>query len=255
MTMSNFRQRMLSGEILAGTFVKTAVYKMVEVLAMSGLDFICLDGEHAPFDRARLDACLAVARALDFPVLVRVGSGTPENILQALDSGATGIVVPHVDSVEKAQEMARLSRFGHGGRGYAGSTRWAGFATRAMPDLLEKSQQETCVIVQIEEPEGVEDSAAIAAVDGVDGLFIGPADLTVAHGAGPAAAEQLAKDVATVGAACKENGKAYMSFVPTPEAAKPWKDHGMTVFFLASEQAWMLQGARAAAKGIHDLRD
>jgi 2-keto-3-deoxy-L-rhamnonate aldolase RhmA len=61
---------------------------MVEVLARSGLDFLCLDAEHAPFDRARLDSCLAVARALDFPILVRVPSSLPQDILQALDAGA-----------------------------------------------------------------------------------------------------------------------------------------------------------------------
>ena len=125
MSFSGFRARMLGGEYLAGTFVKTPAVEMVEVLAKSGLDFICLDAEHSPFDRARLDTCLAVARALDFPTLVRVGSNTAENILQALDSGAVGVVVPHVYSVEKAQEAARWGRFGHHGRGYAGSSRWS----------------------------------------------------------------------------------------------------------------------------------
>ena len=250
---SEFRQRMLSGEIMAGTFIKTAAYEMVEVLAMSGLDFICLDGEHAPFDRARTDACLALARALDFPVLVRVGSGSAENILQALDSGAVGVVVPHVDTVAKAEEIARAGRFGHGGRGYAGSTRWAGFATRAMPDVMAQAS-ETVVIAQIEEPEGVDASAEIAAVDGIDGLFIGPADLTVAYGADAGAAAKLDAALEKVGNAAQAAGKAYMSFVPSADKAEAWRKYGMTVFFIASEQGFMLTGAKEAAKGVHALK-
>ena len=74
--LSGFKQKMLSGEILAGTFLKTPNYILVEVLAQSKLDFICLDADHSPFDRAALDQCLSISRALDFPVLVRVGEGS-----------------------------------------------------------------------------------------------------------------------------------------------------------------------------------
>jgi len=70
--ISGFKEKMLSGQILAGTFLKTPNYILVEVLAQSKLDFICIDAEHAPFDRAALDQCLAISRALDFPVFVRV---------------------------------------------------------------------------------------------------------------------------------------------------------------------------------------
>ena len=250
---AGFRARMLSGEILAGTFVKTPSYELVEVLAKSGLDFICLDAEHSPFDRGRLDACLAIARALDFPTLVRVGSGSEENILQALDSGALGVVVPHVDTIAKAEAIARASRFGHGGRGYAGSTRWAGFATRSMPDVMAQTD-ETVVIAQIEEPEAVDDADRIAAVPGIDGLFIGPADLTVAYGADAGAAAQLDAALAKVGAACQAAGKAYMSFVADASKAEAWTKHGMTMFFVASEHGFMLTRAKDQAQGIQALR-
>ena len=253
MRTSGFRQRMLAGDYLAGTFLKTPAYELIEVLAMSGLDFLCLDAEHAPFDRARMDACLAVARALDFPVLVRVGSASAENILQALDAGAAGLVVPHVFSVEKAREVARWARFGHHGRGYAGSSRWAGFATRKMPDILAQSRDETAVIAQIEEPEGVDAAAAIAGVEGVDGLFVGPADLSVAYGKQDQASDELIAALRAVGGAAKGAGKAYMSFVPDAAKAKEWAAFGLTMFFIASEHSWMLAGAREAAKGVHEI--
>ena len=247
------RDRMLAGEFLAGTFLKTPEVQMVEVLAKSGLDFICIDAEHSAFDRARMDACLAVTHALNFPTLVRVPAGTPQDILQVLDAGADGIVVPHVDTVEKAEDIARSARFGLGGRGYAGSTRWAGFTTNAMPDLLEKSRKETIVIAQIEEPAGVDASAQIAAVEGVDGLFVGPADLSVAFGKTDQSSDELMEALAKVGDACKAEGKAYMTFVPNVAKAAEWKKFGLTMFFISSEHGWVLQGANRDAAGIHEL--
>ncbi len=173
---------MLSGDLLAGTFVKTPHHVLIEVLAQSELDFLCLDAEHAPFDRSSLDSCVAVSKALDFPILIRVGDNSPREILQALDYGAVGIVAPHIDTAEKAKDLARAARFGLNGRGYAGSSRWAGYATQKMSDLLTKSKEETVVIAQIEEPRGVEEAESIAAVNGIDGVFIGPADLSVGYG-------------------------------------------------------------------------
>ena len=251
---ADFRLKMLSGAPLAGTFLKTPSYIVVEVLAQSGLDFLCIDAEHAPFDRASMDACMAVARALDFPILVRVADGSAREILQALDYGAAGIVVPHVDSAAKAAEVAKAARYGHGGRGYAGSSRWAGYATQTMPDLLARSAAETVVIAQIEEPEGVEAAAAIAATEGVDGLFLGPADLSVGYGHDHQTSDDLWAAFASVGAAAKAENKAYMTFVPNAAKAQEWAQaYGLTMFFISSEHSWMRAGAAADAAGVHQI--
>lgn len=252
MRTANLRTRILGRERLASTFVKTAEVTVVEVLATSGLDFIVLDGEHCGFDRGRLDACLAVCRALDFPALVRISSGSDENVLMALDAGAVGVVVPHVDSIEKAQAIAKAAHFGRGGRGFAGSTRWAGFATRPMGDVLDQDVQ-TIVMAQIEEPEGVEACEGIAAVDGIDALFAGPADLTVGYGHRDQDNPDLPIALERVGKACAANGKGYVSWVPDAAKAAEWADYGMTGFVVASEHTWMRQGAAVAAAGIHKI--
>lgn len=252
MRTAGLKARMAAGEVLSGTFIKIPEVSVIEVLAGSGLDFLCLDGEHSPFDRARMDACLAVARALDFPVLVRVGAGTPEAILQAMDAGAVGVVVPHVDSVEKAQAVAKAAHFGRGGRGYAGSTRWAGFATRPMGEILDQDAQ-TIVIAQIEEPEGVEAVAEIAAVPGIDALFAGPADLSVGYGERTVGTPALTAALAAIGAATKAEGKAFVTWVPDAQVAKDWSRHGVTMFFVASEHSWMRAGAVEVAKGIAEI--
>ncbi|MBM2577613.1 aldolase [Jannaschia sp. Os4] len=250
--MPSFRDRLRGGEFLAGTFLKTPSHVVIEIMAKAGLDFVCIDAEHAPWGRGETDAALAVARAHGLPVLVRVGAGTPDAILGALDLGATGVVVPHVDTVEKAQAVADAAHFGRGGRGFAGSTRWAGYATRPMGDVLAQDA-ETVVIVQIEEPEGVDAADAIAAVDGIDALFAGPADLSVGYGHASLDNADLPEALSKIGAACRARGKGYVTWVPDAAKAAEWRRHGVTCFFVASEHAWMLRGAREVAEGVHAL--
>ena len=252
MRTAELRQRMRGGEVLTGTFVKMADVTVVEVLAHSGFDFLILDAEHAAFDRARLDACLAVARALDVPCLVRVLSATPAAVLAALDAGAVGVVVPHVANVEIARQVAAAAHFGRGGRGFAGSTRWAGFATRPMAEVLDQDA-ETVVVAQIEEPEGVEAAEEIAAVEGIDALFAGPADLTVGYGEREMGSEALTKALDRIGAAARGAGKGYASWVPDAAAALDWQArHGVHVFVLASDHAFLRAGAAREVRAIRE---
>lgn len=250
MKTATFRERMLAGERLVGTFLRTPAPELMEILAGTGLDFICLDAEHAPFDRARMDACLAVARGLDFPTLVRVATGTPEYIMQALDAGAVGIVVPHVMDAGQAADIARAARFGHGGRGYNGGTRWGGYGALDMAGMLDKSERETVVIAQIEEPEGVDAAADIAAVEGIDALFIGPADLSIAYGKRDMESDELTRAFETVGRDARAHGKAFVTYVPSAEKVAQWESAGVNVFVVLSEQNWVEQGARAVVEGF-----
>lgn len=251
--MALLKDRILGGDRLVGTFQKTPNHVVSEVLMLSGMDFICLDAEHCPWDRIALDASLAVTRAQDFPVLVRVPSGRPETILGVLDSGATGVVVPHVDSVEKAEAAAAAAHYGLGGRGFAGTTRWAGLAGAPMPDTLARSRRETVVLAQIEEPAGVDAAAGIAAVDGIDGLFIGPADLSVSYGKTSPDSPELHAAYKSVAEACKAHGKALVTWAPTAEKAADWSPYGVSMWFVGSEQTWMLSGARQAVAEFSTL--
>ena len=249
----SLKKRMASGERLVSTFIKTPAYEVIEVLAKSGLDFVILDAEHSSFDRARLDQCLAMGRALNFPVLVRVPNSDASSILQALDSGAVGVVVPHVDSVEKAARIAKSARFGHGGRGYAGSTRWAGFATRKMADVLAQSESETIVVVQIEEPEGVDAVDDIAAIEGVDALFVGPADLAVCYGTNDPASNPVRDAIGRTGNVCKKHGKSLVTFAANAEPTAALAELGVNIFCVASEHSFMLQTARTVTTEIKSV--
>ena len=253
MRTKTLKPRVLAQDKLVGTFLRTPAPEFIELLAASGLDFICLDGEHAPFDAARTDACMATARALDIPAMVRVPSGTAENILKALDAGAVGIVVPHVLNAKMAADIARAAHFGLGGRGFHGTTRWAGYGDLDMAGLLEKSTRETVVFAQIEEPEGVEAAADIAAVDGIDGLFIGPSDLSVGYGKTDTNSPELVSAFETVGAAAQSHDKALVTYVPNVEGAKKWHKFGVTVHVVGSEQKWIQEGARSVVAGFQDF--
>jgi 2-keto-3-deoxy-L-rhamnonate aldolase RhmA len=250
MKEATFKSRMLGGENLSGTFLKTPALQLIEIFAKSGMDFIALDAEHSPFDRGTVDACLGMARALGFPALVRIPDGSPAQILTMLDSGATGLVVPHVNTVEKAIEVAKAARFGHGGRGFAGSTRWAGYATRPMADILQQSKDETVILAQIEEPEAVEAIDAIAAVDGIDALFVGPADLAVCYGLTDPAAPQVRDAIRRVGEAAKKHGKCLVTFAPNTSWVPDLKALGVTMFFVASEHTFILNAANQIASDI-----
>ena len=235
--------RLRNRELIIGTFVKTPSPIVVEVLGLTSLDCICLDAEHAPFDRSAIDSCVMAARASALDVLVRVPSAAPEHILNALDCGATGVVVPHVRSFKEARAVVRASHYGPGGRGYAGSPRAAGYTTRSMSDHQVASAGRTVVIVQIEDPEAVDEIDAIAQVEGVDALFVGRVDLTVAFGAKSQDDDRVIASVDTVCAAGHQHGRPIGMFLARIDDVPAWHAKGASLFLLGSDHTFLLAGA------------
>ncbi len=246
----NFRTRLRQREQLIGTWVKTPSAMVCEVLALSPLDVVCLDAEHAPFDRGSLDACLLGLRAGGMPGLVRVPSSAPEHTLNALDCGATGVVIPHVTTAEQAAAVAKAAHFGAGGRGYAGSTRAAGYTSRGMAQHLANSAEETTVIVQIEDLEALDNIDAIAAVDSVDCLFIGRIDLTVALGATGPGAPEVISAVERICEAGVKAGRAIGMFVGEAAEVTSWQKKGANFFLLSSDHGFLLRGAGQLVDGF-----
>ena len=242
--IARFKARMMRGDLLLGTFVKTPTVEMIEILDMSGLDWVCLDGEHSPIDRRSMDAPLAVGRALGLPVVVRVPVASPDAILQALDCGAVGVLVPHINTVEKAVDVARWAHFGEGGRGYAGSTRWAGFAGSSIADNLARDQAETVFMAHFVDVAALEFVDAIAAVPGFDSLFVGPADFAVALGVGGLTDPKVLGAYDRVAAAAKHAGRNLSTFAATNEMANDLKNRGVSAFLVGSDLTFVLTGAR-----------
>ena len=242
-----FRTRLRGREEMMGTFLKTPSSIAAEMLGLAPLDVVCVDTEHAPFGRLETDACIAAFRAADKPSLVRIGDQSPREIRNALDSGATGILVPHVISARQAADITKAAHFGEGGRGFAGSPRAAGYTTKRMPDHLAESAAETTVIVQIEDLAALENVAEIAAVDGVDAVFVGRIDLAVAMNCSPMD-DQVIEAVKLICDKARDAGAAVGMFTPDVSEIPMWREHGCSFYLLSSDQSMILDGARALSR-------
>lgn len=252
MNEGTFKARLAARELLVGTFVKTPAPMLVEVLALSSLDLLCLDAEHAPFDRGALDLCLLAARAAGKPALVRVPSAAPEHLLNALDCGATGVLVPHVRSVAEAEAVVKAAHYGHGGRGYAGSPRAAGYTTTPMAQHKANSASRTVAIAQIEDPEGVEAVEAIAKVPALDALFVGRVDLTVAYNAESQDDPRVLAAVERICAAGQAANKPVGMFLARVEDVAYWRSRGASFFLLGSDHSFLLAGANSLTQRVKD---
>lgn len=246
---NEFRKRLADGELIVGTFLKTPSPIAAEILGRSDLDSFCIDVEHAPFGRLELDLCVAAFRAAGCPSIVRTASDSSCEIRNALDSGATAVLVPHVTSAAQASAIVKAAHFGEGGRGFAGSTRASEFTTKSMSDHLADSKSQTAVIVQIEDLAALDNVDEIAAVDGVDAIFIGRIDLAVAMGKAPSdsavinAVNRICKDAAAT-------GTTIGMFTPDLDEIPSWRDAGASFFLLGSDQSMILAGANRLADAV-----
>ena len=179
--MTNLKARLKAGEKLLGAWTTTDSPDNAEVMALAGIDFLLMDHEHG---QATLPAAIAQLRAIKgtgCAGLMRVPSNDAVYIKRVLDAGIQGIMVPQVGTAEEARAAVAACRYPPGGiRGAAGGTRATSYG--ADMEYYGRAADELLVIVQIETPEAVENTAAIAAVDGVDVVFVGPRDLSAQIG-------------------------------------------------------------------------
>jgi len=214
-----------------------------EVLGRTSLDLVCLDAEHAPFDRLSQDQCLHALRSEGMPSLVRIPSAAPEHILNALDCGASGVLLPHVRSAQAAATAARAAHFGAHGRGYAGSTRAGGYTRKAMADHLADSAAQTVVVAQIENLEALDAVPEIAAVEAIDCLFVGRIDLTVEMGAKSPKEPVVMEAVERICRDATQAGKAVGMYLGDVEEIPHWQSLGASLFLPASDHNFLLRGA------------
>ena len=247
--MVSFRDQLRAGELLAGTWIKTPHPHVVEVLSYSSLDCLVLDAEHAPFDRAALDLCILAGRAGGKTVLVRPQSASHEQILNALDCGADGVILPHICSAADAEYAVKACHYVSGGRGYAGSSRAAGYTSKGMAKHRADAKDVT-IIAQIEDIEGVDNIEAIAAVDGIDAFFIGRADLTISFAAKTPDDAIVVDAVDRIVAAGKAAGRTTGMFLGRVGDVDMWREKGASLFILGSDHDFLLQGAAKLAEAI-----
>ncbi|MET8427703.1 aldolase/citrate lyase family protein [Nocardia sp. NPDC004860] len=173
-----------SNRTLFGTWVKMPTTVSVELLALAGFDFVVIDMEHAPLGPETVHELIGAARGHRMPPLVRVPDHQASTISRVLDSGAAGVIVPHVDSAAEAAAVISAARFPpQGSRGFGPTVR-AG-AWGADVETYHAAGTEAFVALQLESRAAIDEACAIGTTAGIGGLFIGPVDLAIATGLAP----------------------------------------------------------------------
>ena len=177
--MKWLRKRVQNNEILLGTWLNLGSSLTAEMAGMAGFDWVVIDLEHGAGEQTELLHQLQALAGSDTSSLVRVACNDAARIKRVLDLGPTGIVVPYVNTVSEAKKAVAAVKYpSRGVRGVSKMSRASGFGTN-FDDYFAQAGNQLLTVVQIETQEALDNLDAIAAVDGVDVLFVGPLDLTV----------------------------------------------------------------------------
>jgi 4-hydroxy-2-oxoheptanedioate aldolase len=205
-----FKAALQAGRTQIGLWLGLADAYASELLATTGFDWLAIDAEHAPNDPRRVLTQLQAMAPYPVQPVVRTASGDATLLKQYLDIGAQTLLIPMVESAAQAARIVAATRYPPAGmRGVSTlsrASRW-----NQIGDYLQRSAQEICVLVQVESVVGLEQLAAIASTDGVDGVFFGPADLAASMGllgksADPRVQEAIARGIEAVRTAGKAAG-------------------------------------------------
>lgn len=178
---NTFKQRLLAGDIQIGLWLSLASPVSTEALSLVGFDWLMIDSEHSPIEVASIQPLLQAAAASTAGCIARPAWNDKVLIKKMLDIGVQTILVPFVQSAAEAAAAVAATRYPPDGiRGVAGSTRASRYGLAR--NYLKTANDEICVLVQIETQAGLDELEHIAAVPGVDGIFIGPSDLSASMG-------------------------------------------------------------------------
>lgn len=236
------RARIKAKELLIGTFIKTPAPHMVEILGEAGLDFAVVDQEHAPIGIAQMDMMALASRAAGMPVLSRRWGTSRDWIAPLLDLGITGVMVPHVMDGADAAAVCDAVRFSRGKRGLSPSPRAGNYGGMSIPDYRQNCDASSVVMVQIEDASALDHLDEIAAIDDVDMLFIGPADLAQSMQVGYPS-DALDQAILRIVAAGKKHDKAIGLFVGNQTQIPEWHVKGVSLFVCGSDQSMLKSAA------------
>ncbi|WP_319403660.1 aldolase/citrate lyase family protein [uncultured Anaeromusa sp.] len=224
-----FKAALKKKELQVGLWLSTATPYMAEIAATAAYDWLLIDGEHAPNTMQTLYGQLQAVEPYKAHPVIRIPEGSRVLVKQALDIGAQTLLVPMINSAAEAKEMVLAMKYPpEGVRGVGASvaraSRWG-----RVPDYMKKAEENLCLLVQVETKAALENLDEIASVEGVDGVFIGPADLSASLGyvddAGhPDMQAIIEKSIKRI----RELGKAAGTLAVDPAAAKKCIEWGAT---------------------------
>jgi 2-keto-3-deoxy-L-rhamnonate aldolase RhmA len=244
--MSSMKARLAAGETLFGTFLTLGSPLAAESLGLAGFDWLLVDLEHGGGHESQLLGQLLGASSAGVHGLVRVESDVRGRSARVLDLGAEGIMCPQVNSAAQAEAWAAALHYGPAGnRGIALFHRGARYGTD--PDAIAHARERTLGVAQIESPEAVEAVEEIAAVDGIDVLFVGPADLSYSMGRFRQFDDpEFRSAIERVVQAARSAGKSAGIFCASPDSVPRAVADGFRMIAVGTDGGFMLQAAREA---------
>jgi len=235
-----------------GSWIMSASPIVAEAMGRAGFDWCVIDMEHTPLDMMEVIHLLQAVAGTRMVPTVRVPWNDSVTIKRVMDAGATTLLVPFVQDAEQARQAVAATRYPpEGFRGMAGMSRASDFGTR--PNYLATANQGVCVIVQLETPAAVAALEDIAAVPGVDAIFLGPGDLSATMGL---VGQPAHPDVFALMQAAAQRCKALNLPVGTvggkPELVQRYREAGFDFVAVASDLALLMQSAQAALAALTD---
>ena len=242
MKTNDFRGRLRAGDTLLGTIITLPMAATAEVLTEAGFDWLFLDAEHGSLEYSDI---LSILQAVGDQVscIVRLPAAEEVPIKKVLDLGAAGIIAPQVNSVEQARDVVRFARYSPTGSRGVGLARAHGYGMR-FSEYLESANDQVAVIVQVEHIDAVESIDEIVQIEGIDGIMLGPYDLSASLGKmgeldHPTVVEAIEKITRT----CKSVGMPMGVFGVTTESLRPYMKDAYTLILAGVDT--MLLGSAA----------
>lgn len=242
---NRFKQRLLAGEPQIGLWAALADSYVIELLASVGYDWLLLDNEHAPNDlRSTLGQLQAMAPYASQP-LVRPVIGDTALLKQYLDIGAQNLLLPMVDTAEQARSLVAAVHYPPRGVRGVGSALARASRWNQIEGYLLKAGQDICLLVQVESLTGLANLKEIAAVEGVDGVFFGPGDLSASMGLiGQTEHAEVVKAIREGIALARGAGKGAGVLAPNPKRAREYLDAGATFVAVGSDTTLLVRAAK-----------
>jgi len=248
MSRSLFRAALARDEgPVLGTWVKLPATEVVELVALAGFDFIVIDLEHSPLDLESAFRHIGTARYAGLSPIVRVPGLEGGWVQRVLDAGAEGVMLPHVDTVQEAEDAVRAVRFPPlGSRGVGNTSRAGQWGAVPREEYLRFGREEVVLIAQVESALGAENASAIGSVEGLDALLVGAADLAVSVGGTESDADVQALIALAVQGARQAGVPIGNAGPATSAAVRASLEAGFT-FTLMSNDASLFGAAASAA--------
>ncbi len=251
---NKLKEKLARGEVVLGTFITLNCPDLVEIAGLAGFDYCIIDTEHGPGNPESIQNMLRAAELRGMDAIVRVTEPSATTILRTLDVGASGIQVPQVNSPETALDVVKFAKYfprGERGACLTRSSRY-GFVP-GLAEYFEEANRDTMVIVHCENRMGLECLDEIAAVEGVDLIFVGPFDLSQSFGIPgqiyhPVMVEAVGKALASA----KKAGKPAGIFVSSPEEGRARIEQGFTYIAYSTDSLIFAETCRGIVKGIRD---